>query len=42
VAAGSCALTFASSGPRTVTATYQGDTEFLTSATAATPYTVTP
>ncbi len=42
VGANSCSLTFASSGPRLVTVSYQGDTRFLAGATAATPYAVTP
>jgi hypothetical protein len=32
--AGSCTLTFSTGGPRTLTATYSGDTNFLTSAAA--------
>ena len=42
VAAGSCTLTFATSGTRSVTVAYQGDTQFLPSATAPTPYVVNP
>jgi hypothetical protein len=35
VSAGSCALTFQTTGPRTVTASYSGDTNFQTSSTVA-------
>jgi hypothetical protein len=42
VATGGCALTFESSGPRLVTISYQGDTQFQASASAATPYAVNP
>ena len=40
VAAGSCALTFASAGTRVLTATYSGDANFNPSGSAGTPYEV--
>jgi hypothetical protein len=40
VAAGSCSLTFTTTGGRTLTATYGGDTQFSGSASVVTPHTV--
>jgi large repetitive protein len=40
VAAGSCSLTSLTAGAKTIVATYAGDTNFLTSASAGTPHTV--
>jgi hypothetical protein len=40
VAAGSCSLTSATAGAKTIVATYAGDTNFNTSASAGTPHTV--